>query len=143
MDKILNNIVDVFAIVGGLYAFYNIFVLKIFWKPKLYLNNGKLVCENDGDKTIVIEMITAKSNANSYVAKNIRTRIGKELQKTNIIFCGQSCELEFDIEYDNFKSGLILVEYKYSDKTKNQTVKVRENEPVHFINNRQMKIKLR
>jgi len=139
MGKILNNIVDVFAIVGGLYAFYNIFVLRIFWKPKLYLNNGKLVCENDGRNTIIIEKITVIANSQSYIAKRIHTRMNKELQKTNIIFPSQSSEIEFDIDNQKFKSDVIKFDFRIGKRNKNCMIRISENDKILFINNRQMK----
>jgi|APSaa5957512535_1039671.scaffolds.fasta_scaffold24293_2 hypothetical protein len=40
---------------------------------------------------------------------------------------------------NNFKSGLIIIEYIISNKTKIQIIEISENDTIHFINNRQMK----
>ncbi len=75
----------------------------------------------------------------SIFAKHIRTLLNNKIQKTNIIYPKQSCGLEFDIDFEYFKSGKILVEYKISGKTKIKTIDIAENDKIHFINNRKVK----
>lgn len=108
----MNKIVDIFAIVGGMYAFYNIFLKGRFWKPKLYLNNGRLVCVNDGKKEIVVKKIALTTNKKDCVAKKIRTVGNKKVQTTNIIYPTQSREIEFDIDIEKPKEGRISIEFQ-------------------------------
>lgn len=129
----------VYTVCLGIFSFNKYYLKPKRWKPKFHLNNRRLVCVNDGEKEIIIETITAKTNSNSFEAKRIRTRQNKELQKTNIIYPKQSCELEFDIDFEQFKSGIIEIEYTVSGKTKNETINITEKDTIHFINNMRVK----
>jgi len=144
------NLVEIGIIVGiissaclGIFSFYKYFLKWKLWKPNVYLNNGRLVFINDSKKEIIIIKITAVSNNDLHIAKQIRTKLGKEIQKTNIIYPNQFCEIEFDIDDDNFNSGIIIIEYQFDGNNKEYSIDLSDSDKVYFINNRRVRFSQR
>ena len=126
--------------IGGLFSFYHYYLKWKFWKPKIYLNNSRLVCVNDSKKEIVVIKITLFKNKKDWVAKKIRIVDNQKLQSTNIIYPAQSREIEFDIDIEKPKEGKISIEFQVDKKIIKCVIFFNKNTPTHFINNRQMRV---
>ena len=130
----------VVSVIGGFFAFYKYYLKWKYWKPKIHLDSGRLNFLNDGKNEIIITKITAISGGNKYIATQIRTIIGKEIQRANIIYPNQPVELEFDIDNHNFNTGQILIEYQIEGKVKSTIIELSKSDTVNFINNRSLKM---